>query len=279
MKKSDKLGILIPVLALLMIGYHIWATWMPMGSIIMYSLAPTLSSAMGWQVVWWFGAGFTLIIFILYWALIKMPPVPSTGSKEAGSPAKEQPRLREGMANRNLWLLAVSFCCFCIVAVTLNIFLPTFLAAERGYSLASASFMVSVGMIVTLVVSPLSGWISDRIGSRKLVLIVPSLALVVMPLFPFSISGWMIPVYMILQGVIIGAIPTAAFASVPELMGNPQLVGIGMAVMAFSQNLGIIIGPTLFGILVETGGWVTAGYALIPFAIIGAITAWLVKVR
>jgi len=29
MKKSDKLGILIPVLALLMIGYHIWATWMP----------------------------------------------------------------------------------------------------------------------------------------------------------------------------------------------------------------------------------------------------------
>ena len=112
-----------------------------------------------------------------------------------------------------------------------------------------------------------------------MVFAVPFIAVVLMLLFPFSVSGWMIPGYMILLGVMAGAIPTATFASVPEVMGKPQLVGIGMAVIAFGQNLGMFIGPAMFGKLVEMSGWVSAGYMLIPVAVIGVIAAWLVKVR
>jgi hypothetical protein len=45
------------------------------------------------------------------------------------------------------------------------------------------------------------------------------------------------------------------------------------------QNLGSLIGPVLFGQLVKTLGWVTAGYWLIPACIIGFLAAWMVKVR
>jgi MFS family permease len=62
-------------------------------------------------------------------------------------------------------------------------------------------------------------------------------------------------------------------------MGNPQLAGIGLAIVALGQNLGMVIGPILFGRFVESMGWTTAGYWLIPVCILGFVAAWMVKVR
>jgi hypothetical protein len=45
------------------------------------------------------------------------------------------------------------------------------------------------------------------------------------------------------------------------------------------QNLGMFIAPVLFGKLVESVGWVVAGYRLIPIALVGFAAGWLVKVR
>jgi len=80
-------------------------------------------------------------------------------------------------------------------------------------------------------------------------------------------------------GIIAGPVPTAIFAAVPEVMGRPQLAGIGMAVMALGQNLGMFIEPVLFGKLVEMTGWAGAGYILIPICLLGVVAGWLVKVR
>jgi MFS family permease len=183
------------------------------------------------------------------------------------------------MANRHIWLLGLAFGCFNLVVLALSTFLPTFLTAERGYTLAAASFVTSLIMIVTIGSAPLGGWLSDRIGSRKLLIVGPFIIVAVMLLFPFNISGWLIPAYMILLGLVAGAIPTATFAAVPEVMSKAQLVGIGMAVVALGQNLGMFVGPVLFGKAVELTSWAVAGYLLIPAAIIGIIAAWLVEVR
>ena len=125
----------------------------------------------------------------------------------------------------------------------------------------------------------LGGWISDRIGSRKLVYTVAFLLVAAMWLLPFKITGWLIPAFAVVLGIIAGPVPTAIFAAVPEVMGRPQLAGIGMAVMALGQNLGMFIGPVLFGKLVEMTGWAGAGYMLIPICLLGVVAGWLVKVR
>jgi len=97
--------------------------------------------------------------------------------------------------------------------------------------------------------------------------------------FPFKIIGWQIYVYMILQGFIGGAVPAATFAAAPEIMKKSELAGLGLAVVMFGQNLGMFVGPILFGQLVENLGWVTAGYCLIPFGILGFVVGWRLKVR
>lgn len=258
----------------------IWATWVPVGSIIMYNVAPALGTSAGWQAVWWCGAAFALVAFVLYWALLRMPAAAGASSGVGeGAAAEAPPSLGRALANRNIWLLSLEFCCFNLVFLAFSTFLPTFLVSVRGYTLATASFVASLVMILTIISCPLGGWVSDRIGSRKLVITIPMLVIAAMFLLPFSITGWLIPAFMVVLGLLAGAIPTATFAAVPEVMEKPQLAGMGMAAVAVGQNLGMVIGPVMFGKLVETTSWATAGYVLIPFCVIGAIAGWLVKVR
>jgi MFS family permease len=62
-------------------------------------------------------------------------------------------------------------------------------------------------------------------------------------------------------------------------MKKPELVGMGMAVVALGQNLGMFIGPVIFGAVVASSGWAAAGYVMIPVLLLGLVSGLLVKVR
>jgi predicted MFS family arabinose efflux permease len=258
----------------------LWATWVPVGSVIMFILAPALASAFGWQSIWWFGAAFALLAFVLVWLFMRMPPqMAAPGPAAGGAPAGEPPNLRKALSNPSIWLLGAMFGFFNLALIALNTFFPTFLFSVRSYSMASASFTVSLVMITVLFSAPLAGVLSDKIGSRKLVFTVPFIIVAIMMIFPFTISGGMIALWMILLGVVAGAIPTATFAAAPEIMKKPELVGMGMAVVALGQNLGMFIGPVIFGAVVASSGWAAAGYVMIPVLLLGLVSGLLVKVR
>jgi MFS family permease len=259
----------------------IWAAWVPVGNLIMYNLAPELGTSMGWQAVWWGGAGFALVVLLLYWWLMRTPPAfaENRGANEGEPPGGAPPSPSRALANRNIWLLALVFGCISPAFLALSTFLPTFLSEVRGYSLAQAAFVSSLTTMVALGSAPLAGWISDRIGSRRLVFTIPCLLIAGTMLLPFNVTGWMLYAFMMLLGLIGSAIPTAIFAAVPEVMGKPQLAGIGMAVVSLGQNLGLVIGPVLFGKLVESLNWAAAGYLMIPFCLVGFLAGWMVKIR
>lgn len=259
----------------------IWATWVPVGSVIMYNLAPVLGTSAGWQAAWWSGAGFALVALILYWLLMRLPPSPVTVQRPGPtSPSDDTlPKLGEALANRNIWLLALQFGCFNLVFIGFATFFPTFLTEAHDYPLAQAAFLASLSSIVVLGSAPLAGWLSDQIGSRRLVFSLPLLVVAAMMTLPFHLTGWSLYAFMILLGVVSGAVPTATFAAAPEVMGSPKLAGIGLAVVSVGQNLGMVIGPILFGRWVESLGWAGAGYWLVPVCLLGFIAGWMVKVR
>ncbi len=96
---------------------------------------------------------------------------------------------------------------------------------------------------------------------------------------PFYLTGTGIIVYMVIQGLLIGGIPTATFAAAPEVMKDPRLAGIAMAVLMLGQNIGMVIGPLLFGSLVSVIGWTATGFSLIPVLLLGFLFGQRVKVR
>lgn len=253
----------------------IWATWVPVGLVSIYNLAPVMTASLGWQSVWWLGAGFAALMAVLSGLLIVHPPAQS----QPELPTSPALNLRRALANRNIWLLAGTFACMNLAMVSFGTFYPTFLNEVRGYPLGQAAFVASIGTLVVFFSAPAAGWLSDRIGSRRLLFTFPFLVVAVLFLFPFHVTGWLIIAVMIIQGLVAGAIPTTIFAAAPALMGKPQWAGMGLAVVLVGQNAGQLIGPVLFGELVQGFGWAVAGYMMIPFCLLGFISGWMVKVR
>lgn len=257
----------------------IWATWVPVGGILSFVIAPPLAAAFGWQAVWWFGAGFALVATLLVLLFMRMPPALQEWGGPGGAPAPEPQPLRQALANRDIWLLAFTFGMFNLATMPNNTYYPTFLTSVRGYSLSAASLIPSLTMLTVLVFAPLSGVLSDRIGSRKALFSWPFLIVAAYMLLPYNLTGWGIPLGAVLFGVFAGAIPTATFSATPALMRRPEQAGLGLAVVSLGQNTGMFVGPILFGLVAERFGWAPAAYAMIPFLLIGLVSARMVRTR
>jgi MFS family permease len=252
----------------------IWATWVPVGSVAVYNLAPMMADTLGWRSIWWVGAIFAIVMIVLSALILRRPP-----QADGGPLPDASLDLRKVLANRSIWLLALSFACFNLALVSFATYYPTFLSEVRGYPLGQAAFIASIATMVIIISSPLAGLFSDRIGSRRLVFSIPFLAIGFLFIFPFQVTGGMIIVIMILQGLIAGAIPTATFAAAPEIMKKPQWAGLGLAAILVGQYLGQLIGPIIFSQFIILLGWAGAGYLMIPVCLLGFYSGWKVKVR
>ncbi|HJX37455.1 MAG TPA: MFS transporter [Anaerolineae bacterium] len=265
----------------------VFATWVPVGSLIILNAAPALESAFGWQSVWWFGCLYGVFGFLVFWALVRLPTVfssapanPGQGGAGQGSSERLLSSVRTALANRNVWLLGLLFFCFTMVFPGFSNNMPTYLHTVRGYSLGQAALIVSLSSLATIVGCPLMGLLSDRIGSRKKVYTAALLIVAVLWLFPYHLTGVAIPLFLMVFGLVGGAIPTMIFASLPEVMERPELAGIGMGGVVTLQNLGLLIGPVMFGRIVQvSGNWALAGYAMIPITLLAVLVGWLVDVR
>ena len=267
----------------------IWATCVGVSNVVTLVAAPSLAAAYGgWQAVWWICAAFTAIAFVLFAVLFRMPRPDEMSEASAPPTAKDEapPSLIKGMSNINYWLCGIGFGIYNLVVMAMLSFLPTFLQNERGYSpiydkgiFMNASFVTAFVMMASVITAPLGGFISDRLGSRKAVVLVSYAVMTLTFLVPFSIVGWQIPVYMLVFGLFGGPIAPILLAAVPEVSKKPQLIGIGMACSALCQNAGMFIGPSLFIRIVTAQGWAAAGYWMIPISLIGMIAVWRIKVR
>jgi MFS family permease len=267
----------------------LWASSVGIGNIATLILAPSMAVAYGWKSVWWAAAAFSAVAFILFAILFRLPKKEEMYETPAPAPAADEqpPSLLIGMANRSFWMISIAFGCYNLVVMAMCSFLPTFLEVERHYSrtfengvLMNASFVTALIMLASIFSGPGGGRISDRLGKRKVMVLIPYILMTLTFFFPFTVTGSMIPVYMIVFGLVGGPLAPILLAAVPEVAPKPQLIGIGMSVAALGQNIGMYIGPTLFIRIQEaTHSWAAAGYWMIPICLVGIIATLFVKVR
>lgn len=266
----------------------LWASSVGIGNIVMFLIASKLAVAYGWQSVWWGGAGFSALAFILFALLFRMPK--QEEMEAAPAPATEEeaaPSLLKGMANRSFWMISIAFGVYNLVVMAMISFLPQFLEVVRGYSLTydngflmHAGFVTAFVMAASVLSAPGGGYISDRLGKRKIMVLIPYILMTITFLVPFTVTGWMILIYMIVFGIVGGPIAPILLAAIPEVAKKPQFIGIGMGVGALGQNLGIYLGTSQFPrIQAAADSWAVAGYWMIPICLIGIIATLCIKVR
>lgn len=269
----------------------LWASCIGVGNTIMFFLAPVLAaptqanpSVYHWEKVWWLGSGFAALAFVIFASFFRMPREGETeeapAAESPGSVPEIQPSLFKAMANRDLLLLSICFLTFNLVIMALNTFYPVFLEVVLSYTKESASSISSLLFLIAIFSAPLGSYISDKIESRKSIIVIPYAVITILFLFPFSMTGAAtISIYLIIMALMMGPVSPVILAAVPEVMPSPQTIGIGMGVAACGQNIGMFLGPSLFGSLLETHSWAAVGYIMVPICLIGVVTAWMAKIR
>ena len=178
-----------------------------------------------------------------------------------------------------MWLLSLSFALFATAASAPNTFTTTFLAEERGLDLTTASLLAGLVLAGAAIGSVLGGAVSDRIGSRRRVIVGGLVLFAALLAIPFLADGALIPVSLLCLGLAVGAVPAAVFASVPEVVPHPHLTGAGMAGIMLGQNAGFVIGPLVFVVLLPALGWAGTAALFGLVALLGAVVGSRIRLR
>ena len=138
--------------------------------------------------------------------------------------------------------------------------LPTIQWVATGYTLALAT------------VIPLSGWIADRFGTKRLYMISIALFLMGSALSGLAWSSASIIIFRVLQGLGGGMIMPAGMTILTRAAG-PQRIGRVMSIIGVPMLIGPILGPILGGWLVADVSWRWIFFINVPIGIIALISS------
>lgn len=145
------------------------------------------------------------------------------------------------------------------------LFLPTFLVQERGLSLQTAGLVSAVFPAAGLVSNVASGFVSDRVGRRKVFiwpagLILPFLYVLTVAPLPVAL---LVPVVFLLG--FFAWLPFPSIASIAyELPGvRPAEIAVGQALQQAIAGAGILCGPIIVGQVADLAGTLRAGIIVI----------------
>ena len=260
------------------IALGILNVWFPLASTIALLGAPLVATRWGWQSVWWCGTLYAVIAGLLYFLFLK--PLPRDNGSGAAAQKKESSGARVAFFNGDVWLMGLALCCFSVMFGSFITWTPTFLYTVRGTSLAHSSLLISFVPIFGLISAPLSGWFVGRILHRRLMCaIAMTLFAALLPWASVLKVQHLIPLMAVI-GLISSSIPTVVLSLVADLSLKGEATSVPQAVAYIGQSMGILIGPTAFGTLVDlTGGWSTPYWLLLPVGLVGAGAALLLRQR
>jgi EmrB/QacA subfamily drug resistance transporter len=144
--------------------------------------------------------------------------------------------------------------------------LPTIQWVATGYTLALAT------------VIPLTGWIADRFGTKRLYMISIALFVIGSSLSGLAWSSTSIIVFRVLQGLGGGMIMPAGMTILTRAAG-PHRIGRVMSIMGVPMLLGPILGPILGGWLVADVSWRWIFFINAPIGIVALISSFRVLPR
>jgi MFS family permease len=128
----------------------------------------------------------------------------------------------------------------------------------------------------TILLTPLSGFIYDKVGKGATLMIIGSLLLTLVHILfalPLLNVWWFALIIIILLGIAFSLVPSAMWPSVPKIIPMKQL-GSAYAIIFYIQNIGLSMVPVLIGNVIEANtnnGTTNYTIPMSIFAFFGAI--------
>ncbi|MCH9633154.1 MAG: Fatty acid resistance protein FarB [Chlamydiae bacterium] len=175
--------------------------------------------------------------------------------------------------------LALAFCTFMEVLdfSIANVSVP-YIAGGLGVSDSEGTWVITLYMVGNAIVLPISGWLSEKIGAVRLILISSAL---------FGVTSWfcgvafsfpMLCISRFIQGAVSGPLIPVSQVLLVEIFpqGKKQMA---VAIWAMVALIGPIAGPVVGGWITQDFNWRWIFYINIPVSIfsVGVIWAYMKK--
>ena len=169
------------------------------------------------------------------------------------------------------WIAAMAFFMQALDATILNTALPDIARSLNRSPLAMQSAIISYTLTVAMLI-PVSGWLADRFGTRRIFIIAVSLFTFGSLACAFSGSLNQLVIFRIIQGI--GGAMMMPVARLALLRAYPrsELLPI-LNFVTIPGLIGPVVGPLLGGILVTWASWHWIFLINIPIGIFGLIYA------
>lgn len=274
------------------------------------AVMPALALALSWRAGFVFAAGLAFVVCGVAAAFYRDPRpgeapaeqgAPTTaagpatiGEVEQGLPsvtgdeAVDRASLRPGflavIRSRDILLLGLAAMFLCMVEFAALAHLVLFLNVAWGYAVAAAAGLLAVSQAAGAIGKPLSGLISDRLLGRRRkppLLVLAAVAGVACAILALAGPGrpWLLWVALIMLGV--GAVGWGGlFGTLAGETAGAGAAGAAVGVTAAIDNVGIFLGPPLFGLIVDrTGSYAPAWWSMVAAAAAAAVLLALVRER
>lgn len=169
------------------------------------------------------------------------------------------------------WIAAMAFFMQSLDATILNTALPAIAQSLNRSPLAMQSAVISYTLTVAMLI-PVSGWLADRFGTRKIFIIAVSLFTLGSLACALSSTLAMLVIFRIVQGIG-GAMmmPVARLALLRAYPRSELLPVLNFVTMP--GLIGPVLGPLLGGVLVTYATWHWIFLINIPMGILGIVYA------
>jgi len=251
----------------------VWAMWVAIANALTPILDSAIAEATGSYVsVWWFFFAMDIVVLVLFLLVYREPSDPYID--EAEKAGEVEFSYKELFSHKVVWILAALFFLEEGAFIASQGFLTAYVNTVLEAPLMVGSVLVSAGAIWGACFAPISGKISDAIGSRRKVLIFCMISAVLFGLTVFWITDLRVYVIVIiLNGFVGGGVASMLWSSSTEVVPS-HLISGATAALACSQSIGMFLGSMFMGNVVAALGYTHAAWAvLVPCFGLGLIIA------
>jgi len=214
-----------------------------------------LGENLGWRASAWISAAVPLIVLLVFIFLFAPAPGASHRIRSKGESFLQGIRLTGIL----IWIVGIAWLLFNAAVISMFTFTPEFLQGT-GLTIASAGFVTGAVMWPSIVLSPVVGYMIDKIDRKRAIIAIGGLALAIFIVMIPTATSWILAL-MILVGIAQVLIPAPIFALITELT-SPERLGLSFGIFITCLNLGIFAGPVAVGAIRDVTGSYQASYAL-----------------
>jgi ACS family hexuronate transporter-like MFS transporter len=242
-----------------------------LGSFVAPVLLVAFAQHFGWRHAFFLAGAPGLLTALLMWRFVKEAPVDGA---VAESGARQSGSLREALAERNVVICAAMGVLLVSYLVLCWAFMPLYLTQVRHYDAQTMGWLMgTLGISATIGAFAISS-LSDRLGRRPLLIVMPLIALI-LPLGAMFYAGsvWGLAAIFFVGWGVNGVFPLF-MGTVPSESVSPRHMATALGIcMGTGEILGGVLAPSLAGTVADRVGLQAPLWMMFGVTFAGALLA------